>query len=216
MTHALIQSLEGNPSSIQEWISATKTPAKEVPVVKGADLTEPLFSPRSLLSDVRKILTKLEQAPINIAVLSRLTEQRERQETIDPEGHLNLGIAHAAKGEFDKARGELETAVTQFGITLGPEAHYHLGRVLLEVAIKESKGDLNKAVSELRLAIEQDPENARAHYHLGQAIRELVERESLKDASDALRTYLEKGAPLGHEDEVREFLRTRPEVSLAR
>ena len=49
----------------------------------------------------------------------------------------------------------------------------------------------------------------RAHYHLGQAIRQQIERNKFKRAEEVLRIYLMKGAPLGHEDEVREFLGSR-------
>lgn len=37
----------------------------------------------------------------------------------------------------------------------------------------------------------------------------MVERETLTKAEAALQTYLGKGAPLGHEDEVCEFLGSR-------
>jgi hypothetical protein len=51
-------------------------------------------------------------------------------------------------------------------------------------------------------------ENGGSSYY-GQAIRSMVERETLTKAQEVLRRYLEKGAPLGHEDEVREFLGSR-------
>jgi len=84
------------------------------------------------------------------------------------------------------------------------EASFHLGRVLFI-------GELNfdRAVTELQEAVQLDPDNAPAYYYLGQAIRAQVDRNILKRAEDALRTYLSRGAPLGHEDEVREFLGSR-------
>ena len=84
------------------------------------------------------------------------------------------------------------------------EAHYHLGRVLYEGEL-----DFDRAVSELESAVAMDPENTPALYHLGQAIRLQVEHNKLKRAEEVLRTYLVKGAPLGHEDEVREYLGSR-------
>jgi cytochrome c-type biogenesis protein CcmH/NrfG len=84
------------------------------------------------------------------------------------------------------------------------EAKYHLGRVLCEGEI-----DFDRAVSELEEAVRRDPENIAAHYYLGRAIREQIERNTYKRAEEVLRTYLMKGAPLGHEDEVREFLGSR-------
>ena len=84
------------------------------------------------------------------------------------------------------------------------EATYHLGKVLYE----EGK-DYDRAVSLLADAVRMDPENVPALYYYGQAIRAQVEYNTLRRAEDALRAYIEKGAPLGHEDEVRQFLDVR-------
>jgi len=84
------------------------------------------------------------------------------------------------------------------------EAKYHLGRVLCEGEL-----DFDRAVSELEEAVRLDPENVAAYYYLGRAIREQIERNKYKRAEEVLRIYLMKGAPLGHEDEVREFLGSR-------
>ena len=84
------------------------------------------------------------------------------------------------------------------------EATYHLGKVLYE----EGK-DYDHAVSLLADAVRMDPENVPALYYYGQAIRAQVEYNTLRRAEDALRAYIEKGAPLGHEDEVRQFLDAR-------
>ena len=84
------------------------------------------------------------------------------------------------------------------------EAAFHLGRVLLA-----GEFDFDQAVSRLEQAVRLDPDNVLAYYYLGQAIRTQVERNTLKRAENVLRTYLSRGAPLGHEDEVREFLGSR-------
>ena len=84
------------------------------------------------------------------------------------------------------------------------EATYHLGKVLYE----EGK-DYDRAVSLLADAVRMDPEKVPALYYYGQAIRAQVEYNTLRRAEDALRAYIEKGAPLGHEDEVRQFLDAR-------
>jgi tetratricopeptide (TPR) repeat protein len=88
------------------------------------------------------------------------------------------------------------------------EATFHLGRILF---LGES--DFDRAVSELEEAVKLDPDNVQAHYYLGQAIRTQVERNTLKRAEVALSTYLSRGAPLGHEDEVREFLGSRKQAA---
>jgi hypothetical protein len=69
--------------------------------------------------------------------------------------------------------------------------------------------DLGRAVSELNRVTEREPDNVLAYYFLGQALRALVERENLARAEQALRTYLDRGAPLGHEAEIIAFLAER-------
>lgn len=83
------------------------------------------------------------------------------------------------------------------------DAYFQMGKVLY------MSEDYDRAVSFLGDAVQRDPQNIAAHYYLGQAIRALVENNFLKRAEAALRTYLEQGAPIGHEDEVRQFLGTR-------
>lgn len=43
----------------------------------------------------------------------------------------------------------------------------------------------------------------------GQALRALAEREVMGEAEEAFLAYLEQGAPLGHEDEIKAFLSSR-------
>lgn len=87
------------------------------------------------------------------------------------------------------------------------EATYHLGRVLFE----EGK-DYDRAVSLLSETVRDDPENVHALYYYGQAIRAQVEFNTLKRAEEVLRAYLERGAPLGHEEEIRNFLASRQQA----
>jgi hypothetical protein len=91
------------------------------------------------------------------------------------------------------------------------EARYHLGRVLCEgeASFPEGERVFDLAVSELEEAIAGDPQNIGAYYYLGQAIRAQWERNRVKRARDVLRFYVSNGAPLGHEDELREFLESR-------
>ena len=84
------------------------------------------------------------------------------------------------------------------------EATYHLGKLLFEAAL-----DYDRAVSLLGETVRNDPANVPALYYYGQAIRAQVEYNTLQRAEEALSTYLEKGAPLGHETEVRQFLEAR-------
>lgn len=101
------------------------------------------------------------------------------------------------------------------------EARYHLGRILCESALspyvesravpkgRASTGDLDRAVSELREAVKGGYDDAAPYYYLGLAIRTRIEREQLVEAEKAWRTYLDKGASLGHRDEVQAFLESR-------
>jgi tetratricopeptide (TPR) repeat protein len=155
-----------------------------------------------------------------ISILSRMIEQREQQNDPYPEGRLNLGVAYASLGDYERALPLLERAVALYTDPtiyerelerdqLNAEfhhhdAHYQLGRVLFV-----SQRDFGGAVSQLREAVRLNPENARAYYYLGQAIRAMVEHETLTRAEEALQSYLAKGAPLGQEDAVREFLGSR-------
>jgi predicted Zn-dependent protease len=84
------------------------------------------------------------------------------------------------------------------------DAHYYIGRALLE-----SDRDFARSVSELRQAKQTDPENPAIYYYLGRAIRALVEQETLVEAENAFQNYLNAGTPLGQEEEVRQFLKSR-------
>src|SRR5687767_8986435 len=87
---------------------------------------------------------------------------------------------------------------------IAQEAAYHLGKMLFEEG-----EDYDHAVSLLGEVTRSDPSNIPALYYYGQAIRAQVEFNTLRRAEDALTAYLEHGAPLGHADEVREFLNAR-------
>jgi hypothetical protein len=54
-----------------------------------------------------------------------------------------------------------------------------------------------------------DKSGLKPWYELGLATEAFVERETLTEASIALQRYLDKGAPLGHRNEVMEFLKSR-------
>jgi tetratricopeptide (TPR) repeat protein len=147
-----------------------------------------------------------------ILLLKRLIEERVAQGHLCAAEQVSLGVALAAIGEHDRSITPLQKAVAalkQVGQTpdagsLEHEAHYRLGRTLYELG-----SDLTAAVSELKAAVQSDPDNAFAHYYLGQATRAMVERETLAKAEDAFRSYVALGAPLGAEDEIRAFLRSR-------
>jgi hypothetical protein len=90
---------------------------------------------------------------------------------------------------------------------ISDEATYYLGKTLFEEG-----EDYDRAVSLLGETVRNDPENVHALYYYGQAIRAQVEFNTLKRAENALRAYIEKGAPLGHVEEIRQFLAMREQT----
>jgi tetratricopeptide (TPR) repeat protein len=93
--------------------------------------------------------------------------------------------------------------------SLTGEAAFHLGWVLYEQARTSVGKRFDPAVDALQQAIDLDPDNTPAYYFLGEAILGMIERNIRRRAEEALHTYLARGAPLGHEDEVREKLGVR-------
>jgi tetratricopeptide (TPR) repeat protein len=181
-------------------------------------LEETILSNAVLLSNIQNFFFEIENESIRYAVftLKRLIEQHNG---MAPEELFNLGIAHYILKNYGRSITALQTAIDQVVTNTRseastmppapyPEAHYWLGRVLYE-----SKKDPARAVSELRLATQESPDNIAAHYYLGKALRALVEQEILKEAERAYRTYLNAGSPLGQQEEVQEFLRSRQQVS---
>ncbi len=206
LTYAFIASLLAADSSsltYSQLVNSVSDRISTEPFILGNMSDQTIFSNIVLPRRILGFLSELDHESINetIHMLRRLIERRGE---IYPEGYLNLGVAYAAKEDYTKSIEALKKAIVQQNGNSYPDAHYYLGRALFE-----SKSDWAQAVSELRQAIEQDPDSAAAYYYLGQAIRMLVERETLVQAEQALQIYLEKGAPLGHEDEVEMFLASR-------
>jgi tetratricopeptide (TPR) repeat protein len=187
----------------------------------GERLDDLIFFPRNLVARTLEYAEEIERHSIyeTIETLQRVIERDAQR----PEGYLNLGLAYIAAGEWDRGIQKLRKAVNLYDdqIVMAQEsqlnsqatecqrqARYHFGRALLK-----REQELGMAVEELRKAQSQDPDDARVYYYLGQAIRALVEKESLAEAENALQTYLDKGAPLGFEDEVWEFLNSRKQAA---
>jgi len=153
---------------------------------------------------LQALLRHIEKAgSLNNTIQALRQSIQQRNETY-PEGFLNLGIVYAAQENYDESIKAFEKAIAQDERHDYLEARYYLGRVLLE-----SQRDLPRAVSELREVTRQQPNHIAAHYFLGKALQALIERESLVEVENAFKIYLDKGAPLGNEDEVKDFLSKR-------
>lgn len=234
LTRALVRAL-GNAGeqwlTYDEWLRLAAEPqvAADEFVTAGDRTDGPIFDNRVMHDEALSHLMHLEQESIkqSITILRRMVEQREQQNDPYPEGRLNLGVACAAIGDYKRGLLELQRAVALYKDPtiftrererdpLYAEAHYHDAQYQLGRVLFESGRDFGGAMSELKEAISLNPENARAYYYLGQAIRAMVEHETLARAEESLQSYLAKGAPLGHEDEVRKFLGSRSKQLLTR
>jgi hypothetical protein len=180
--------------------ASTLTAANDQVTAVGGESEMLLVDPLTARVDGLVDRIRASELEATALLVERLLEQRNG---IDPEAQLQLGILRAQVGEFDGAVSALERAIDQFGADSSGEARarLHLGRVLLE-----SERDRPRAVSECRLATKRDGELAAAWFWLGRALAELVKHETAAEASDALRAYLVRGAPLGRRSEVRELL----------
>jgi hypothetical protein len=199
LSHALIQALwqlEPATATVTDWIGATSRDHDSRPwLVRASKTDESIFGkPSSQL--ILESLTRIERDPLGglIARLKHLAGTEDQAET-----YLNLGLALASVDEYTEAIRALERAKDHEAASaeLRAEAHYHLGR-----AYYEGVDDVDRAISALRFATEQDPAPAGAFYYLGRALRDSAQRDLPELSVAAFRKYLEFGAPLGHRDEV--------------
>jgi tetratricopeptide (TPR) repeat protein len=209
LTHALItyfRNIDHNSAlTYSDWIKDMNYFFKSIGIgepriIGNKDLKAKIFSNFLIEDKIVEELRTVEKHQIydqSIHILHRLIEQRKGTY---PEGHLNIGIAYAAKGQYDQGIKYLEMALAQKDNDY-LEASYHLGRILYE-----SKKEIAKAVSLLREVKTKDPNNIPVNYYLGQSIRTLIETETLAEAEMAIKTYLENGAPMGQQEELWRFL----------
>jgi tetratricopeptide (TPR) repeat protein len=210
------------PTTYGSWLAATEagTPAIEL-VVLGERDEDFLFDCTVLRRKAMAQLRDWEDEPIRAAqtVLRRLIHECGSRHDPYPAGRLSAGMASVIQADFDAGIPLLERAASlyedsevlasertrdSFADAWRVETHYQLGR-----ALRDSKRNFTRAVGQLNLANELDPENPRVLYHLGLAIRAMVDHETLAKAEAVLTRYLALGAPLGNQDEIRRFLGSR-------
>lgn len=177
---------------------------------------EPAFVNRTQRRLLHDLIDEIELAEVDEAILllTRTIEERSRRGERFPAGYVELGVAHGLRKRHDLAVSALSKGVAMIqemieeGHTearaLESEARYQLGK-----ALYERGNDYTRAVGELNMSLNLNNDNIGVCYYLGQAIRQMVELETLARAETVFQRYLEHGAPLGHEDEVRGFLQAR-------
>jgi tetratricopeptide (TPR) repeat protein len=190
----------------------------------GSQLNEIILENVILRDAITQQLTEIEQESIieTIWILRRLIEQKQQHGEQYPEGHLNLGIAYSLIGKTEEAILELENAVSLYSdyniMELEKEkdsnaedyyfeCHFQLGKILFE-----SKNNLTKAVSNLEEATKTKVVNSRFYYYLGKAYFALAEEEIKSKGMESLKLYLDNGAPLGYEEDVRRLLGSKKDV----
>lgn len=119
---------------------------------------------------------------------------------------LQLGVLRDALGQPDAALAALERALVLLAAQAGQQPALARARLMLGRVLLGSGRDRARAVSECRIAAELDPKLDAALYWRGRAIAELVRRETLAEASEALTTYLSRGAAIGRREETLRLL----------
>jgi len=190
----------------------------------GSQLNEIILENVILRDTLTQQFIEIEQESIieTIWILRRLIEHKQQQEEWYPEGHLNLGIAYSLIGKTKEAILELENAVSLYSdnniMELEKEkdsnaedyyfeCHFQLGKILFE-----SKNNLTKAVSNLEEAKNAKLVDSRLYYYLGKAYLALAEEEIKNKGMESLKLYLDNGAPLGYEEDVRRLIGSKNDV----
>jgi uncharacterized caspase-like protein len=190
----------------------------------GSQLNEIILENVILRDTLTQQFTEIEQESIieTIWILRRLIEQKQQQKEWYPEGHMNLGIAYSLIGKTKEAILELENAVSLYSdnniMELEKEkdsnaedyyfeCHFQLGKILFE-----SKNNLAKAVSNLEEAKNAKLVDSRLYYYLGKAYLALAEEEIKNKGMESLKLYLDNGAPLGYEEDVRRLIGSKNDV----
>ena len=193
-TGALVTELRRREPATSLTAAALAQSSGQPMVVVSAGSDE-LF-PDPLKPRIEAVVSSIRHSEIayTASLVDRLLERRNGA---DAEAQLQRGVLQMHLGNTEAAIEALETAVSQFEANPAGEARarLELGRALM-------KSDRARAVSECRLATRRDPELVQAHYWLGRAITELIAQETTAQAVDALRAYLEGGAPIGRREET--------------
>jgi tetratricopeptide (TPR) repeat protein len=213
LTWALVQSLKRAEPAALTYAQLHAAAAQQIfkpslpPAILGdsLEIKRKLFShPPALADSVYALAANIEKSELLDQAIRILKQLLNERNNVYPEGHVNMGVAFAAKGDYKTSISFLEEAASKKNANYNSEAHYHLGRVLLESGI-----DLEKAASELGQAIALDSLNIPAYYYFGKAVRALSDKDLSEKAEEHWQKYFYNGAPLGFDEEVQAFLEAR-------
>ncbi len=125
-------------------------------------------------------LTERSKPTDRVAACTRLITSKQWSDQSLAILYYNLGAAHRAAGEYDRAIADLNEA-----IRIDPTGeHYYLSRG----AAWFSKGDLDRAIADYNEAIRVDPKSSLAYYERGRAWRDKKDYDRpIADYSEAIR-----------------------------
>jgi uncharacterized caspase-like protein len=179
--------------------------------VIGNDLDLPLFDNLNVIARMEETFDKIESRPLENAK-DLLTKLQHCGRGKDPRLFLELGIVFNMLGLRNSAQRVLSDAASILDskdslslddIRVRAEAHYYLGHVLMSDKL------YTNAVSQFERALADSPGNAKAHYYRGFALQKLIEIDLYQQIEKSWSAYLKLGAPLRHEQEVKQFIEKR-------
>ena len=219
-------------ATVQDWVSAACSAGGLATSVTGEDggedcgavtvLGNPvgrrLFENVLLRERCEARLIEIDREPLEelIGMLERLIEERSRHGDRCAWGFVNIGVAESERGRPEAAVTALAEAVSRYARDGKEPAQLAEARYLLGRTLYRARVDLPRAVDALQKALDHDPDDPHVLFHLGRAMMEMIVHETREKAHRHLLRYLELGAPLGREKEVRGILGSRLDESVVR
>lgn len=149
-------------------------------------------------------------------LLEKLIQRRSERFADDyAEGRVNLGLFYGAAGDFKRAVNYLglkaEPALARSAAANDPDfadwqrdSWLFMGRWLCK---RGNQADSLRGVEFLERACNRDPKDFTAYFFYAEALRDVVSMDLLPTAEHCLTAYLLNGAPLGFEDDARNFIK---------
>ena len=207
----------GGDVTIARWLAAAGAVGGVSIRAFGDGRTRRLFDNFTLREDGERALGTIDRLPLDdlVAMLARTIEERSLTGDRCAWGALAAGVAERERGDVDAAVTRLEDAISRLERSdvreNDREARLADARYLLGKTLHEARRDLPVAIGALEKARRHAPDDPHILFHLGRSMIAMIEHEKRAEAEGYLRQYLELGAPLGHEEEIGAYLRSRSE-----